>query len=100
MDTLAPVDTKAKMRTVGYVLALVGLFTAAASLVPSIVPEGGFAWPLFVGSFVYLNGAFLVFVGAQTKDRKAHMGKLRFIRLGFVAVMMLVLWQIVTTNRS
>lgn len=88
------------MRAVGYVLAIIGLFTAASSLVPSIVPEGAFAWPLFVGSFVYLNGAFLVFFGAQTKDRKAHMGKLRFIRLGFAAVVLLVLWQIVSSSRS
>lgn len=85
-------DAKAKLRTVGYVLALVGLFTAAASLVPTVVPKDGFPWPLFVGSFVYLNGAFLVYFGAPTKDRKEHMGKLRFIRLGFAAVVLLSLW--------
>lgn len=87
-------DTKAKMRAAGYVLAALGLLVAAASLVPAVVPKGEFAWPIFVGSFIYLNGAFLVFIGSQTADRKAHMVRLRFIRLGFVAVLLLVIWQL------
>jgi hypothetical protein len=83
-----------RLRALGFALALAGLFFAASSLVPGFIPKEQFPWPLLVGSFVYLNGAFLVMLGSRGGDSKLQMGRLRVIRLGFVAVFGLIVWRL------
>jgi hypothetical protein len=82
-----------RLRTAGYVLAVLGLFVAASSLV--LFSKEQFPWTLFLGSFVYLFGAFMVFFGSRKDDPKTAMARLRFIRLGFVAVFALLVWKMV-----
>lgn len=86
-------DKMAKLRALGYALAGAGLLFASSSLVPGFVGKDQFAWPLLVGSFVYLHGAFLVLIASRGKESKANMNRLRFIRLGFVAVFALIVWK-------
>ncbi len=86
-------DKMGRFRAVGFTLAVVGLLFAASSLVPGFIPKEQFPWPLLVGSFIYLNGAFLVMIGSRGGDAKLQMGRLRFIRLGFVAVFGLIVWK-------
>ena len=88
-------DRLAKFRATGYALAVLGLVMAASSLLPAINPQNSVPWPLFVGSFVYLHGGFLVVLGSRGPDAKAHVGRLRFVRLGFVAVVAILVMRLV-----
>jgi hypothetical protein len=84
-----------KAPTLGYALAVLGLAIAAVSLVPAWFDRDDFPWPLFIGSFVYLNGAFLAFFSAPRAEKKGAMLRLRYVRLGFVALVGVIVWRLV-----
>ncbi|MDI9639408.1 hypothetical protein QM565_27245 [Geitlerinema splendidum] len=46
---------------IGFGICLTGLLLALVSLIPGVLRDGAFPWPLFVGAFIYLPGAFLAF---------------------------------------
>jgi hypothetical protein len=76
---------------IGLGLCILGLAVSVLSVVPSVVPPGDFPWPIFVGSMIYFPGAFLAFLMSKGKERNKTFNLLRFIRLGFIAVIMLVI---------
>ena len=84
----------AKLRKAGYALALLGFAIALVCLVPGLFGKEEFPWPILVGSFIYLNGAFLVMFSTRGKDARKALGSLRFVRLGFVAVFAVLVWKI------
>ncbi|MFM9873545.1 MAG: hypothetical protein ACKVQS_08800 [Fimbriimonadaceae bacterium] len=75
----------------GLGLCILGLAVAFLSIVPAVVPSGSFPWPVFVGSVIYFPGAMMAFMLSHGKDRNKRFNQLRFIRLGFIAVMVLVM---------
>ena len=77
---------KEKVVKTGFVASIVGLCIAVLALFPSVSPSEAFPWPLLVGSFIYLPGAFMVMIASRGPGMKEAMGKLRFVRLGFIAV--------------
>ncbi len=78
----------------GTSLCIVGLVIALTSLVPAVVKPGSFPMPIIYGSVVYLPGAFLAFFSARGRERNRVFWQLRFIRLGFVAVLAVAMFQI------
>ncbi len=82
---------KENLPKIGLGLCIVGLLISFLSIVPAVVPEGGFPWPVFVGSMIYFPGAFMAFILTKGKDRNRTFNQLRFIRLGFLVVMVLVM---------
>lgn len=80
---------------IGFSVAVAGLALSLLSLVPAVVSAKDFPWPLLVGSFVYLPGAFLVMIGSRGEQMKEAMGKLRFVRMGFIAVFAIAIMRIV-----
>lgn len=81
------------LKKVGLGLAIVGLAVALLSLLPSVTPRGVFPWPLLVGSAIYLPGAFMLIFGSKGMEQRSAMSTLRFVRLGFVAVLAVVLFR-------
>lgn len=82
---------------IGFGICLTGLLLALVSLIPGVLRDGAFPWPLFVGAFIYLPGAFLAFFGTKGEDRNKAFRMIRFIRLGFIAVFLIVIiviWQL------
>ncbi|MBX3114880.1 MAG: hypothetical protein KF836_09975 [Fimbriimonadaceae bacterium] len=72
---------------IGFGLCVAGLAVALLSLVPAIVRPGELPWPVFVGSMIYLPGAFLAFFSTRGKDRKIMFNQIRMVRLGFFFVL-------------
>lgn len=89
-------DRLARFRRAGFGIAIGGLVIASLSLVPQLSPREQFPWPLMVGAFVYLPGAFFVLVGSRGANAREVMGRLRFVRLGFVAVFAIVVWRMLS----
>jgi hypothetical protein len=87
-------DKWAKMRQLGYWLAIAGLIVALVSIVPGVFGKDQFPWTLLVGSFIYLHGSFLVLFGSRGVDPKKTMGVLRFVRLGFVVIFVVLIMQV------
>lgn len=87
-------EPRAKMRKIGYALALVGFAVALVSIVPGVFQPKEFPWTIIVGSFVYLHGALLVVFGSRGKDAKQNLMSLRFVRLGFVAIFAVMVWRL------
>ena len=85
-----------RLRKLGLGMAAAGLVVALLSVVPSVVPRDGFAWPLLVGSSIYLPGAFILVFCTRGMERRTAMTTLRFVRLGFVAVLAVVLYRMVS----
>lgn len=83
-------------RKVGLGMAMAGLAVALLSVVPSISSREAFPWALMVGAAIYLPGAFLLVFGTKGEDRKAAIGKLRFVRLGFIAVFAFVIFRMMS----
>ncbi len=79
---------------IGLSLCVVGLFVAVLTVVPGVVPSGGAPWPIIVGSAIYFPGAFLAFFSSRGQDRRRVINYLRFVRLGFLAVVMLLIFSI------
>ena len=75
---------------------IAGLFVALLSFVPAIVPEYSLPWPVFVGSFIYVPGASLIFFSAKGADRQMVFNKIRMIRLGFLAVIAILITRILS----
>jgi hypothetical protein len=82
---------KENLPKIGIGLCIVGLLVSFLSVVPSVVPDGSFPWPVFVGSMIYFPGAFMAFLLTKGKERNKTFNQLRFIRLGFLMVMVLVM---------
>jgi len=82
------------MKKLGLGLALAGLFVAILAVVPGVVAQDVFPWPLIVGSFVYLHGAFLLVFSTKGQDRKVALSTLRLVRLGFVAVFAVIIFRL------
>ena len=74
----------------GFGLCIAGLAIAALSLIPAIVAPNELPWPIFAGSIVYFPGSILVFFSSRGADRKKHYNAVRFVRLGFVGVIVLL----------
>ncbi|MBS1708177.1 MAG: hypothetical protein JSS65_05575 [Armatimonadetes bacterium] len=79
---------------IGSAMCVVGLAVAMLSLMPGVTPAGEFPLLIFVGSFIYGPGAFLAFLSAQGKGRNQVFTSLRFIRLGFFAVIAITIFKI------
>jgi hypothetical protein len=88
-----PMDRQAKLRSWGYYVALLGLAVALVSIVPGLFGKSDFPWTLFIGSFIYLHGAFMVMFGSRGADPKKTMSSLRLVRLGFVGIVAVLIWQ-------
>lgn len=86
---------KENLPQIGLGLCVLGLVIAALSVVPAVVAPGGFPWPIFVGSMVYFPGAFMAFFLSKGKNRNKMFNQLRFVRLGFIAVIILIVTSIV-----
>lgn len=78
----------------GLGLCIIGLLVSFLSVVPAVVPPGDFPWPVFVGSMIYFPGAMMAFMLTKGKERNKTFNQLRFIRLGFLVVMVLVMMAI------
>lgn len=52
-------------------------------------------WPLLVGSTVYLLGALCLVANARGPAAKKAMGQLRFVRLGIIVVVLLMMQRMV-----
>lgn len=87
-------DRWAKLRKAGYIVAVVGLATALVSIIPGVFGKDQFPWTLMLGSFIYLHGSFMVLFGSRGVDPKRTMGPLRFVRLGFVVIVLVMIMQI------
>lgn len=68
-----------------------GLGVSLLSLVPGVVPTGVFPWPVFAGTAIYFPGAFLAFFSSRGQERNRVFNNLRFVRLGFVAVIVVAI---------
>ena len=88
-------ERQAKLRKLGFALAILGLVVALTAIVPGLFKKDEFPWTLLVGSFLYLHGGLLVVFASRGVDAKQTIGSLRFIRLGFVLVFAVMIWQIV-----
>lgn len=75
---------------IGFGLCVVGLLIALLSLVPAIVPANQIPWPVFVGTMVYMPGSALVFFSSQGQARNRNYNLVRFVRLGFFAVIVIL----------
>jgi hypothetical protein len=84
--------------TLGLAIAGLGLLVSMLTLVPGVVPNTMFPWPLFVGAFIYFPGAFLLFFAAKRQGNRKNMLYLRFIRLGFAAVLLIFIIQMVSSG--
>lgn len=89
-------ERRAKLHKTGMVLCILGLIVALLSFVPAVVPEYSLPWPVFVGSFIYLPGASLIFFGAKGSDRQMVFNQIRMIRLGFLAVIAILITRILS----
>ena len=83
-----------KLIKAGFSVAAIGLVVALFSIVPGLFGKDDFPWPILLGSFLYLHGAFMVYFAARGPEMKRHMIKLRFVRLGFVLVFAILVWRI------
>ena len=84
------------LKKLGLGMAAAGLVVALLSVVPAVVPREGFPWPLLVGSAIYLPGAFVLIFCTKGMERRSAMTTLRFVRLGFVAVLAVVLYRMMS----
>ncbi len=75
----------------GLWVAGAGLGVALLSLVPQIGGGLPLPWPLLLGSSVYLCGAIAVVANARGPGGKALVGKLRLIRFGFIAIVLILI---------
>ena len=83
-------------RKIGLGVAVGGLAVALLSVVPSISPREQFPWALMVGAAIYLPAAILLVFFTKGEERKAAIGKLRFVRLGFIAVFAFVIFRMMS----
>ncbi|MCA0360559.1 MAG: hypothetical protein LCH41_05850 [Armatimonadetes bacterium] len=74
----------------GFGLCILGLLIAVASLIPGVVGPTDFPWPLFVGGFIYLPGAFMAFFATKPSERMKMMNTIRMIRVGFFMIIALI----------
>lgn len=74
----------------GFVLCIIGLVIAASSVIPAVVGPTDFPWPLFVGGFIYLPGAFMAFLGTKPSERMKMMNSIRMVRVGFFMIIALM----------
>ena len=68
----------------GLVVAITSLFIRAQSPKDMTIP----LTLIGLGSFLYIPGAFLVFYSERKQKMKPMMGYLRWVRLGFVVLVM------------
>lgn len=76
-----------KLAKLGLGLCVGGLLIALTGLLPAVVPHGSFPWPVFVGSAVYIPGAFLAFFGCDKNERRQVATLVRIVRMGFFVVL-------------
>lgn len=84
------------LRKLGLGMAVTGLAVALLSVVPAVTPPDGFPWLLLAGSAIYLPGGFMLVFGTRGTEQRSAMLALRFVRLGFVAVLAVVLWRMMS----
>jgi hypothetical protein len=75
-------------------VCLFGLAVALIGLLPVFADPKSFPWPIFVGPAIYMPAAIGLVVSQRGVDRRAAMTKLRFIRLGFVAVFAVAVYRL------
>ncbi len=86
--------TREKAAQISFYVCIFGLVVSFASLLPSFNGPYAVPWPIFVGSAIYLPASFVYIFASRGKNLKLAVGKLRFIRLGFAAVMAILVWRI------
>ncbi|MCH7945234.1 MAG: hypothetical protein IIC73_04360 [Armatimonadetes bacterium] len=89
-------EKRESLRKLGLGMAMAGLAVALLSVFPAVTPRDGFPWPLLAGSAIYLPGAFMLIIGTRGMGQRSAMTTLRFVRLGFVAVLAVVLWRMMS----
>ena len=95
MAKLVAVD-RARLSNIGFFTAVAGLGIALLSLIPSLSEGQILPWPLIVGSTVYLLGGFCLAFNARGPEGKKAMVRLRFVRLSFVVIFLILLQRIAT----
>lgn len=78
----------------GLAVCILGLVIAALSLLPGGSP-GAFPWPLFAGTMIYFPGALMIAYFARGEKGKQTLSLLRFIRLGFAGLMLVIVMKMV-----
>ena len=89
-------EKRESLRKLGLGMAMAGLAVALLSVFPAVTPRDGFPWPLLVGSAIYLPGAFILIFSTRGLERRTSMTTRRFVRIGFVAVLAVVLYRMMS----
>ena len=92
---LKPVDRQ-RLSGIGFGTALAGLGIALLSLIPAISQGQVLPWPLIAGSAVYLIGGLCLAFNARGEAGKKALIRLRFVRLSFVVIFVILLQRIAT----
>lgn len=90
-----PLDPR--LPIVGLGMAIVGLLVAITSLFFKGGSAKDFSLPLILiglGSFLYIPGSFLVFFSERRSRMKPMMGYLRWVRIGFVVLVLYWIFRI------
>ena len=94
-DSQKPLDPR--LPYVGLGMAILGLTVAITSLFFRGGSAKDFSMPLIligVGSFLYIPGSFLVFFTERKSRMKPMMGYLRWVRIGFVILVLYWIFRI------
>ena len=87
---------RARLANISFYTAIAGLAIACLSLIPSISQGQVLPWPLITGSVVYLLGGFCLAFNARGPEGKKAMIRLRFVRLSFVVIFIILMQRMVT----
>lgn len=79
-------------------VCLFGLGVALIGLLPVFSEKDSFPWPVFAGPAIYMPAAFGLVYLSRGPNMKSMMTKLRFIRLGFVAVFAVAVYRLMPLN--
>jgi len=93
----SPKSLDPRLPFVGLGMAILGLLVAITSLFFKGESAKDFSMPLIligVGSFLYIPGSFLVFYTERRNRMKPMMGYLRWVRLGFVVLVLYWIFRI------
>lgn len=74
-------------------LAILGLLVGFLCLIPGVGQRQFFPLPLLLGSAIYLAGGILLALSARGAKGKQFMVWLRFVRMGFIVIFVLMLNQ-------
>lgn len=87
--------TRQQLADLGFGVAVLGMAVTLLSLTPLANPRDPLPWPLFVGSTVYLLGAFCLIANARGETAKKALGKLRYVRMGIIVVVVVLIQRMI-----